>query len=262
MTMSLDLVLALVGVLAQREADVVEQVHRAEQRAVLEQDAELLAHLEQVVVGHVRDRLAVDEHVAVVGVEQADHVLDAHGLAGARRAEDHRDLALGDAHVQAAQDLVAAERLVDVDELDGVRHAGRALRARVPLVLVVGVAARAWPARSRARSCGSSLLGRRLRVRAAAPRGWLRRAAAARPAAAAARLLRRRLLRVRLLVVSSSCCRRSVPCRLRSTSDGARGLAPQKSCVPSIPMRCTSTMFSTIDFAVAVPTPTGPPLAL
>jgi hypothetical protein len=58
-------------VLAQREADVVEQVHRAEQRAVLEQDAELLAHLEEVVVGHVRDRLAVDEDVAVVGVEQA-----------------------------------------------------------------------------------------------------------------------------------------------------------------------------------------------
>ena len=43
---------------------------------------------------------------------------------------------------------------------------------------------------------------------------------------------------------------------------GARGLAPQKSWVPSIPMRCTSTMFRTIDFAVAVPTPTGPPPAL
>ena len=43
---------------------------------------------------------------------------------------------------------------------------------------------------------------------------------------------------------------------------GARGLAPQKTWVPSIPIRCTSTMLSTIDFAVAVPTPTGPPLAL
>ena len=32
--------------------------------------------------------------------------------------------------------------------------------------------------------------------------------------------------------------------------------------VPSIPMRCTSTMFKTIDLAVAVPTPTGPPPAL
>ena len=43
---------------------------------------------------------------------------------------------------------------------------------------------------------------------------------------------------------------------------GARGFAPQNSWVPSIPMRCTSTMLTTIDFAVAVPTPTGPPPAL
>src|SRR4051794_19079413 len=136
----LDLVLALVRVLAQGEADVVEQVHRAEQRAVLEEDAELLAHVEEVVVGHVRHGLAVDEHVAVVGIEQPHHVLDADGLPGPRRAEDHRDLALGDAHVEAAQDLVAPERLVDLDELDGVRDPRRALRARVPLVLVVGVA--------------------------------------------------------------------------------------------------------------------------
>src|SRR5918997_1936955 len=71
-----DLVLALVGVLAQRERRVVVDVHRAEQRAVLEQDAELLPHLEQLVVGHVRDRLAMDQHVALVGIEQADYVLD------------------------------------------------------------------------------------------------------------------------------------------------------------------------------------------
>src|SRR3954451_24666714 len=48
-----DLLLGLVGVLAQREGRVVVEVHRAEQRAVLEQDAELLAHLEQLVVLHV-----------------------------------------------------------------------------------------------------------------------------------------------------------------------------------------------------------------
>ena len=95
LTMSLDLLLALVGVLAEREGDVVEDVHRAEQRAVLEQQAELLAHLEQLVVGHVRDRLAVDEHVAGVRIEQADDVLDQHALAGSRGPEDHRDLSSG-----------------------------------------------------------------------------------------------------------------------------------------------------------------------
>jgi hypothetical protein len=58
-------------------------------------------------------------------------------LPGARRAEDHRDLPLGDAHVQAAQDLVAPEGLVDVDELDRVGGAGRPVEPRVPAELVV-----------------------------------------------------------------------------------------------------------------------------
>ena len=43
---------------------------------------------------------------------------------------------------------------------------------------------------------------------------------------------------------------------------GARGFEPQKICVPTMPTRWTMTVFSTIDFAVAVPTPTGPPEAL
>src|SRR5206468_3371237 len=75
-----DLILGLVRVLAQREGGVVVEVHRAEERAVLEQDAELLAHREQLVVRHVRHRLAMHEDVALVGVQKADHVLDAHGL--------------------------------------------------------------------------------------------------------------------------------------------------------------------------------------
>jgi hypothetical protein len=43
---------------------------------------------------------------------------------------------------------------------------------------------------------------------------------------------------------------------------GAFGLKPQNTCVPSIPIRCTPTVLNTIDFAVAVPTPTGPPPAV
>ena len=100
----LDFSSALLGVLSERERDVVEYVHRAEQGAVLEQQAELLAHLEQLIVGHVRDRLPVHEDVALVGIEQADHVLDADRLPGSRRPEDHRHHPLGQAHVQSAQD--------------------------------------------------------------------------------------------------------------------------------------------------------------
>jgi hypothetical protein len=43
---------------------------------------------------------------------------------------------------------------------------------------------------------------------------------------------------------------------------GAFGLKPQKICVVTIPIRCTATVLKTIDFAVAVPTPTGPPDAV
>ena len=43
---------------------------------------------------------------------------------------------------------------------------------------------------------------------------------------------------------------------------GVRGLVPQNTCVPSIPIIVTSTRFSTIDLAVALPTPTGPPEAV
>jgi hypothetical protein len=42
---------------------------------------------------------------------------------------------------------------------------------------------------------------------------------------------------------------------------GLRGFEPQKSCVPSSPMRWMPMMFATIDCAVARPTPTGPPAA-
>src|SRR5215208_2016857 len=131
-----DLVLALVGVLAERERGVVEHVHRAEERAVLEQDAELLAHLEQVLVGHVGHGLPVHDHVALVGIEEADHVLDADRLPRAGRAEDHRDLVVRQAEVEPVQHAVAPEGLDDVDELDRVVGAVLALRAGVPLVLV------------------------------------------------------------------------------------------------------------------------------
>ena len=128
--------------------------------------------------------------------------------------EDHRDLVLGDAEVEPAQDLVAAERLVDLDELDRVLDAGRALLAGVPAVLVVVVG-------SGGGSCGCG----------------------GRAALAADQR--------RVAVVGHG-----------QPPIGARGFAPQKIWVPSMPIRCTSTMLSTIDFAVAVPTPTGPPDAL
>ena len=65
-----------------------------------------------------------------------------------------------------------------------------------------------------------------------------------------------------VLVGSSSSIAPRLARLLRQPPIGARGLAPQKTSVPIIPMMWTKTMFRTIDFAVAVPTPTGPPEAV
>lgn len=41
---------------------------------------------------------------------------------------------------------------------------------------------------------------------------------------------------------------------------GALAFPPQNSAVPTIPIRWIPMMFATIDWAVALPTPTGPPV--
>ena len=57
----------LLGVLPEREGDVVVQVHRPEQGPVLEEDAELAADPVEVLLPHADDLLAVDPDLARVG---------------------------------------------------------------------------------------------------------------------------------------------------------------------------------------------------
>src|SRR5207302_5847815 len=59
-----DLLLALASVLAEGEGHVVEDVHRAEQRAILEQHPELAADLVELARGERRKVLAVDPDLA------------------------------------------------------------------------------------------------------------------------------------------------------------------------------------------------------
>src|SRR5687768_12456743 len=92
----LDLLLVLLGVLAQREGDVVEEVHRAEEGAILKEDAELAPDPVEVLLTHADDLLALDPDLALLGTKQADDVLQEDGLPGSRRTHDRRDAALGD----------------------------------------------------------------------------------------------------------------------------------------------------------------------
>jgi hypothetical protein len=88
-----DLGLGAAGVLAQREGHVVVDGHRAEQRAVLEQHPEQLAHLVELPLRQPGQVLAGDPDRAAVGPDQTDQGLEEDRLAGAGRTEEHGDLA-------------------------------------------------------------------------------------------------------------------------------------------------------------------------
>ncbi len=120
--MSRDLALGLLGVLAQREGDVVEQVLRAEQRAVLEQHPEQLADLVELALLDPGDVAAVDDDRAVLRLEQADERLEEDRLAGAGRAEQHGDLTRGQREGDVLPDRLAAEPLGEVLDLDLDTH--------------------------------------------------------------------------------------------------------------------------------------------
>src|SRR6478735_2665327 len=187
-----DLGLGLPRVLAQREGDVVVEVHRAEHRAVLEEDAEELSDLVELLLGAGRDVGALDEDRALVRLEQPDQGLEEDRLAGARRAEHHADLAgrHGERHV--APDELLAERLAQVLDLDlnahdrlvppsSPRTTARSHRLPVSLTgtngrgrpkLRVSCVPRLTGATPSVRSGRAGTMGRKMRRGAAHPVGW------------------------------------------------------------------------------------------
>ena len=65
-----------------------------------------------------REVLAVHDDVPAVRLDEADQVLEQDALAGARAADDDERLAGHDLELDAAQHLLAAERLPEVDDGD------------------------------------------------------------------------------------------------------------------------------------------------
>ena len=242
------------------------------------------------------------------GIEQPDDVLDQDALAGARGAEHHRDLVVGQAQVEAVEDAGAAELLDQVDDLDRVLAAVVALLAGVPAVgvAVLGVdagnhevAPQHRPVLGDVRASPSSphLHSPATRPRAASARASASRAdCSVRPPGRGSSpapsettstpwpLVVDLLLDLLGVVLAlgpgsrrmaprsprpagrgptrSPRCPSCVRISPRQPPIGALGLAPQKTRVPVIPMMWTKTMLRAIDFAVAAPTPTGPPEAV
>ena len=110
--------LVLAGVLAQWEGDVVVEVHGPEQGTVLEEDAELLAHFVEALFAEADDLVAVDPDLAALGDEQAEDVLEQHGLSGARGTQDGGDPALGHVEGDVLEHRVGAEGLRDPSQRD------------------------------------------------------------------------------------------------------------------------------------------------
>jgi hypothetical protein len=105
-------------VLAEGEGDVLGAGHRVEERGVLEDHRALHADGHHALLVLPGDLLAVQPDLALVGLEQADEVLDEHALAHAGRADDEEHLACLDVEAHVVEHRLGPEGLPDVAEGD------------------------------------------------------------------------------------------------------------------------------------------------
>ena len=107
-----------VQLLEQLVADVLAHGQRVEQRPFLEHHAEVGADRHQLVFVHVVDPLAVDEDLAGVRLQQAEHQPQDRRLAGAARAQEDLRVPGLQREADVAQDHLLVERQVDPVEHD------------------------------------------------------------------------------------------------------------------------------------------------
>ena len=101
----------------QAEGDVLEHRHVAEQRVMLEHEADM------ALAGAARQRvLAVERHLAGIRPVEAGDDPQQRGLARAGRPEQRQQFALGDLEVDIVERCERAEFLDDVLDFNG--HAG------------------------------------------------------------------------------------------------------------------------------------------
>ena len=120
-----DRVVRQIGVLLERQPDVLEQRHRPEQRARLVHDAEAAQDRGAFRLVGRDDVVAVDVDVARDRLDESDHVLHDRGLAAPGAAEDAEHLAAADLEVDVLLDrhvVVAGVEILDADDDVGGAH--------------------------------------------------------------------------------------------------------------------------------------------
>jgi hypothetical protein len=99
-------------------ADVLPDRQRVEQRALLEDHAQIGANRHHLGLGHLVDALALDPDGAAIGLEQAEDQFQDGRLAGPARAQEDLGMALPDGEAQALEDDLLVEGEVDLFEHD------------------------------------------------------------------------------------------------------------------------------------------------
>ncbi len=128
------------GVLAEGEKDVLLDGHGVKEGGLLEEEADLGANLIELGGFCLIDALIAEPHLAAIGLDESDDVLEDDRLSNAGGAEHDRGLTLGEVHGGAAEDALGAEPFVEFDESHdgGVGRGGRQGCGRRFLCFIVG----------------------------------------------------------------------------------------------------------------------------
>src|SRR6266571_1325779 len=100
------------------EPDVLEDVHRIEQRAVLKDVADAAAQVRQLLATEERDLLPIHPDLTGIRLDEPDDMLEQHALADARGAEQRDRLSDFHKEVHAVEYHVVHEALGDLLQLD------------------------------------------------------------------------------------------------------------------------------------------------
>src|SRR5687767_12708579 len=111
------------ALLVQTVRDVVINRQRVEQRAFLKHHADVFAYAHHLFFAVMRDVFTIDQHLALIGFEQAEHEFDDRRLPTARTAENDLRLALHHFEAQAIENHAVVESEHHVAKLDGRNRA-------------------------------------------------------------------------------------------------------------------------------------------
>src|SRR3989304_6079157 len=110
------------GVLPQWERDLLHHAHRVEEGRPLKKHADLPPHLQELLLLQRDDALPFDQDLACIRLQESDNELQEDALAGPAPPQDGQDLACRDRQIQAPEDLVAVEGLVELMKINGTGH--------------------------------------------------------------------------------------------------------------------------------------------